>query len=200
MFKFHKIGNEVSQGWYCLITSDEEMKAHLDHMARRVFRNWMIIKGSPENKEGHCATTEAGGYKMLLTMEMGRRGIEKISFADAIEYLTGIATKSAVDIFDRNGEVYVSRNGGCRPDTHLLLNESILAETTCKDYAFPVVSRKEYNVSRWPGGNHFYVMENGNSIPINGKIKWKTVQAAEAALHFHCRRTEREVEYYGSKL
>ena len=198
MFKFHKIGNEIAQGWHCLITSEKEMKAHLDHMARRVWRNWAIIKASPENKEGHCATQEAAGYKILLTMEMERRGIEKISFLDAIGYLTELATKSAIDTFARNGEVYVSRNGSCRPDTTIGLHESILEKTTRKEYTYPVVSKRDYSITKWPGGNHFYVMENGNSIPIDGKTKWNTVKAAQYALDWHWLAAGREQEKYGN--
>lgn len=199
MFKFHKIGNEIAQGWYCLITSEEEMKAHMEHIGRRVWRNWGIIKDSPNNKEGHCATSEAGAYKQLLTLEMARRNVEEISVVEAIKYLTEIATKPAINIFVKEGKVYVSHNGACRPNTSLLENEEILEKRTCKDYIYPVHSKSEYKIDKWPGGNHFYIMENGNSIPIDGKIKWKTIQAAEDALHFHCRRMEREKEHY-SKL
>ena len=185
MFKFHKIGNNVSQGWCCLISSDKEMQAYLDYMARRVLMNWRYIKASPEDKEGHCATSEAGAYKTLLILEMKRRGVEKISFVDSIEFLTKIATKSAINIFHKNGKVYVSRVGTCRPDTNLLDYEEILDKTARKDFVFPVRSKKDYKIDRWPGGNHFYIFEHDNSIEIDGVSKWNTVSLAQQALDSH---------------
>jgi len=197
MFRFHKIGNDVAQGWYCLITLDEEMKAHAEHMGRRVWRNWKLIKDSPKNREGHCVTSEAGAYKTLLTMEMARRGIEKISFSDAIIYLTDLAMQSTLEVFAREGEVYVSRNGACRPNINILEHEEILEKVVRKDYIYPVHTKNEYSIVKWPGGNHFYVMENGNSIPIDGQIKWKTCEVAQQKLDWHWCRVQRERRHYG---
>lgn len=185
MFKFHKIGNNTSQGWLCLIDSDKGMQAYLDYMARRVLMNWRYIKASPENKEGHCATSEAGAYKTLLIVEMAKKGVEQMSFADSIEFLTKIATKSTIDIFHRNGEVYISQIGACRPSTDLLDCEKIIDKTVRKDFIFPVRSKKDYKITKWPGGNHFYILENDNSIEIDGVSKWNTVGLAQQALDDH---------------
>lgn len=185
MFKFHKIGNNTSKGWMCLITSDKEMQTYLDYMARRVLMNWIYIKASPEDKEGHCATSEAGAYKILLIIEMAKKGVEKMSLVDSIEFLTKIATKSAIDTFIRNGEVYVSRVGACRPDTTLLDCEEIVEKTVRKDFVFPVKSKTDYKITRWPGGNHYYILENDNSIEIDGVSKWNTAGLAQQALNEH---------------
>ena len=199
MFKFHQIGNGVSQGWYCLVDSDEAMEAHMQHMGRRVLMNWRYIKASPEDKEGHTATAEAGAYKTLITLKMEREGKETISFADAIMFLTEIATKAVIEIYHKNGQVYVSKNGACRPDTKLLDGEEILDKTIRKDYIYPVRSKKEYKITRWPGGNHYYILENGNSIGFNGVNKWNTVSLAQDALNLHWGKVLGEERRYGSK-
>lgn len=200
MFKFHKIGNHIASGWYCLIDSDEALQAHLDHMTRRVLLNWTIIKASPENKEGHTATVEAGGYKTLITLEMERRGIEKISFVDGIEFLSRIATKSTIDIYKRNGSVYVTSNGGCRPDTSIREYEELLDKTTSKNYVFPTKSKKDFKIIKWPGGNHYYITENGNTIELYGHSKWNRAQDAQRDLDCHWSSYRRNREKYDEKI
>lgn len=117
---------------------------------------------------------------------------------EAIEFLSRTTMKSAIDIFYRNGEVYVSRLGACRPDTQLLKGEKILDKRSSKDYIYPVRSKTEFKITKWPGGNHYYILENGNSIEIRGESKWKTAYAAQAALDRHwdsMRRRERKTVF-----
>ncbi len=186
-FKFHKIGNKVASGWYCLIDSEVAYKTYLEYMGIRVAKNYIDIADSPVNKEGHCRTQEAGYHKTLLTMEMGRRGIEKMPMMDCLNYMVEVSTKAVINIFKENGKLYVGRNGSCRPSTTLLNCEEILEKTTSKRFAFPNTSKKDLKIQKWPGGNHFYVLENGNSIVIDGKGKWNTVNAAQNALDTYYR-------------
>ena len=196
-FVFHKVGNSYAQGWYLLIQTEEQLEVFLHHMAHRVVSNWKLIKDSPENKGGHTANQESGMLKYLLTLEMERRGQKKISMPKGIEFLSNVAISVVIEIFIREGEVYVTKNGAARPNTKLLDCEAILDTRVCADLIFPTDEKNSYSITKWPGGNHFYILENGTSIPIDGKCKWKTVGASEDALAFHKRRMEREVEHYG---
>jgi len=196
-FTFHKIGNDVAQGWYLLIQSEKQLESFLEYMARRVVNNWKLIKDSPKNKGGHTANQESGMLKGLLTMEMEHRGQKQMSLVDCITYLSDTATKAVIEIFTKEGEAYVAKNGGVRPTTILLDCESIVDTIVRDDLVFPSDGKKAYKISRWPGGNHFYILENGTSVPIDGKCKWKTVGAAEDALAFHKIRADREVTHYG---
>ncbi len=181
-FKFHKIGNDVASGWYALIDSSEALLAHLDYMGQRVVKNWKFIKDSPDNKEGHCKTQEAANLKTLLTLEMQRLDLEQMGMPECINYLSDITTRAVREIFKENGKVYTSKNGSCRPDTKLLDCEKILEEAESKDYVFPVRSKKDLKIHKWPGGKHYYIFEDGVSITIGNQIKWNTAQYAQDAL------------------
>ncbi len=205
MFKFHKIGNKVASGWMCLISSEEELKAHLEYMGRRVWKNWIDIKDSPEDKDGHCKTNEASVYKGLLFSHIDLEGkdttahfrgenkkhkAKTMSMPDCISYLSKISTQSAINIFLQNEEVYVSKNGACRPSTKIYDYESILERQKSKSYIYPTISKDEFDIKKWQGGNHFYILQNGTSIAIDKQFKWNTVGAAQDALNKHWKRTK----------
>lgn len=189
-FKFHKIGNNVASGWYCLIDSIEVLTVHIEHMGRRVAQNWILIKDSPEDKDGHCGTQEAGMYKTLLRLEMAKNNVDKMSMMDSLDFMTKLSLSSLMNIFQENGEVYVAQNGSCRPSTRLLDCEEILEKVISENYVYPTRSKDEFDIKQWVGGRHYYVMENGKSIEIDGKIKWNTCNAAEEALKTHFRSME----------
>lgn len=192
MFKFHQIGNEVAKGWYCLIDTEEALAAHLTYMGHRVWENWKHIKDSPEYKDGHCRTQEAGMLKTCLMLHIEQSGKEEMSMPDCIEFLGDIMTKAVIEIFNEDGKVYVGRNGACRPTTTLLDCESILDKIKSKDYVFPVKSKRDLQVHKWTGGKHFYILDNGKSIILDGVIKWKTITAAEDALDRYWRRVKKK--------
>jgi len=184
MFKFHKIGNDVASGWYCLVDSQEALDAHTEHMSKRTLTNWKDIKNSPDDKGGHCRTVEAGQYKYLLQTHMEFNNIEKMDMVDCLDFISG-SLKSSLEVFKREGEVYVAENGACRPSTKLLDCESILEERELDDYVYPHHSEKDFKIRKWQGGRHYYILENGNSITLDGRTKWNTCQGAEDALADH---------------
>ena len=80
------------------------------------------------------------------------------------------------------GMVFLSKNGSCRASTELLDCESILEELELDNYVYPHYSEKNFKIRKWQGGRHYYILENGNSIKLDDRIKWNTYQGAENAL------------------
>ena len=115
-------------------------------------------------------------------MEMERQGVTHMSMPECINYMTDMVTQAAITIFNKEGEVYASRNGSVRPNTKLLDFEKVLEVQESDDYIFPVLSKKCLKIEKWPGGKHFYIMENGKSVVIGDKVKYNTIQSAEDAL------------------
>lgn len=184
-FTFHRIGNEIDSGWMALIDSDEALEAHCRHMGQRVARNWVDVKDSSPNKDGHCRTTEAGVYKTLLTLEMVRRGVETMPMLDCIEFMTEVALKATIDSYHREGAVYVNPKGGCRPTIKLLSCERILAVHESDDYVFPTTKESDFEIKRWPRGRHWYILQCGETVEVDGLLKWSTYERAEEALKSH---------------
>ena len=181
-YTFHKIGNQISSGWYCLINNSQTLLDYLDYMGKRQYKNWCFIKDSPESKDGHCKTQEASNLKTLLTLEMSRKGIEEMSMPAGLNYLIHVSTKSVIEVFNREGEVYASRKGACRPSTKLLDCEKVIEERYSNEFIFPSNDYVKTEIKRWPLGKHFYILIDGISVEIEGQVKWNTVKAAEEAL------------------
>ncbi|KKM07624.1 hypothetical protein LCGC14_1732100 [marine sediment metagenome] len=204
-FEFHRVGWELENnnsvsGWYLYISNQEELKAWLHYNAIDMVEVWKDIKDSPEDKEGHCRTTRAAVHKSLLNIEMIRRagGSSAIgdktrlqmSLCDSLEHMENLSTRSVIEIFNREGSVYVGSKGGCRSTTLNTekLQDKVFEVYKSKKLIFPVLSKSDIKISKWQGGNHFYLQVNGHNVIVDNKIKWKTVEAAEEAKKTYIRR------------
>lgn len=190
MFEFHRLGwtngdHEEVSGWLCLIDTHEKLLAVLEHKTYEIAADWMDIKDSPEDKEGHTRTRQEGAYKQLLIMHMEKLGKSKMSMVECISFIENMATKTIIQIFNTDGEVYWNAAGGCR-DTHLRddhrgVDEEIFEKCQNKDLVFPCMSTNEVKIKRWPYGQHFYISLNGITVAIDGVQKYNTIGAAEDA-------------------
>lgn len=207
-FKFHKVGfydgdgNEVS-GWLAKIETKEQLDIWYRYMAGVNAEAWFDIKHSPQYKAGHCRTTYASLWKTILDIEMVKTGREKMSMVECVNFIELNSTKITISIFNREGSVYVNTNGGCR-DTRLRndgrLDEHIFDRCTNKDFLFPSMSKKDVEIKRWAMGKHFYIVANGKTVQINGKDKFNTIEAAEAAKKEYLKNNRFKMEYLPNTL
>jgi len=192
-FEFHKIGNNVASGWVCLVDTYSKLLTVGDSIGVQSAIIWQDIKRSPQDKDGHCRTREASCIKTLLGLEMEKREISTMSMPECIFFITNLKMQALEEIFNREGAVYISKNGGCRPSVELLDNEEILEKCTSSSFVFPVTD-DEIDIIKWPGGNHFYVQVDGKNVSIEGQHKWNTVKSAEVAIKQYMR----EIKYTDS--
>ena len=213
-FEFHKVGKKFTDGkeiagWWLYITDRKQLNRWLHYNARDMVQIWKDIKDSPNFKEGHCRTIRAGMFKSALWCEMEKRvkandtdGSEefKMSMPDCLNFLEYFSTKSAIDIFDKNGLVYVNRKGACRHTTLNIakLEEGILGTYKTKKLVFPILTKNDVKISKWQGGNHFYLQVNGCSVSVkngNGwEHNWKTIEAVEKARTRYIRNCRRRIK------
>lgn len=189
MFTFHRIGwingdGKEMSSWLLLIETAEQMKAYLEYHAYDVIDIWNKIKASPSNKGGHTGNTRANAYKAVLTIKMEKENKHRMSMPEAINYLERVSTNSLIEIFCKEGSVYVNEKAGCR-DTWIRNNDKITEQIfeTCvnKDLVFPTLGEDVIKITNWPGCPHFYISVNGKNITVDGVAKWKTIQGAEEA-------------------
>jgi len=186
MFEFHRVGwinqaEEEVSGWLALITTKEQLDDFLNTTAYELANVWLDIKKSPD-KQGHCRTRKANIMKLLLNLKMEKEEKQQLPMVECISFMERIATCTVINIFCNDGEVYVGRNGACRP-THLRddgrLDEEIFERCTNKDFVFPCMSENDVTIDRWAGGPHFYIQVNGKNVEIDGEVKYNTIERAE---------------------
>ena len=197
MFTFHRVGftdadNKEQSCWLGLIETEDHLDAYLNYIAHDVAQCWLDIKDSPDNKEGHCRTTQANVAKLLLNIKMEKEDRTRIPMPEAITFLEQMFTKTAIELFLKDGSVYVNVKGGCR-DTNLRndgsnVDEEIFETCVNKDFVFPTLGKDVIKITKWPGCPHFYISVNGKNVEVDGIQKWKTIEGAEEAKANYLRR------------
>lgn len=202
MFTFHRVGwidadGQEQSGWNCLIETKEQLLAYLDWFSHDIAQCWIDIKDSPDNKEGHCRTTRADVMKQLLNIKMEKENRTQIGLVEAITYIEGTLTKTAINIFVTEGSVYVNAKGGCRPvdlsQDGRGFDEKIFEIHQTMDLVFPTAENRpfeEVKITHWPMNPHFYLSVNGRTVTVDGVTKWNTVEAAEEAMKLFLKRNK----------
>lgn len=196
-FTFHRVGwtnedGKQTSGWLCLIKTEEHLKAYLQWRAHDIAQCWLDIKNSPDKKPGHCKTTLANVMKTLLDIKMTKENKTRISMVEAVNYMEHELTKTVVNIFCNEGEVYANSAGGYRSthlrDDHKGVDEEIFESCVNKDFVFPTLGEDEIKISKWFVGKHYYISVNGRNVEVDGVSKWSTIDAAEEAKENYIRR------------
>ena len=187
MFKYHRLTNESrgEEAWLCLIDNGLDLMDALHQFDLQAGQIWKYIKDSPQHRDGHCRTYQAGTIKDLMQSHMVIHNKKEMTIYEGIEFIYNFLTKAMRTIYEKEGKVYVTREGGVRPDTRLRDGEEIVEKCTSKNFVFPVLSERDIKITRWPGGNHFYIMVDGKTATLDGVYKWNTVGAAEDAKKKH---------------
>lgn len=180
-------GETYSQGWLLEIDSVESLHAWAK-LRNEVVDIWSDLK-SRDGQRDHFKNEKSYMFKLKIE-KMEQDSIGLVDFCNMYDnYL--LAPK--IDMLSKYGKIYINKVGGfCTLGDEGEIKERV----SLKNLIFPKTKEKEYSITQFPNGEHYYINLNGQSIVIEGIEKWDSYEEAKNAIKNISTKTKSKEELF----
>ena len=182
MFKFCEIemelrgGNKYNQGWLLEISNFDDLYFWYQNR-NEMIDIWSDLK-SKDGQRDHFKNPKSYLYKFKIDNKMNG----KCSLSDFAKLDTDLSLNSKIEMLDKYGKIYINCVGGFFP---LSDNNTIKNTINLKELIYPDLGEKEFSITQFPNGTHFYISANGQSVHLEGNEKWDSYNEAKDAIKKH---------------